>query len=210
MKTVQNSLSQPQALSLLVFVPHRDVRLLLRKWSESLFHAGLQGAWSFPQTAPLALLNRRLSDTELKALTRPMREYINTNGGKTVAGPPAVTKIQAKNSPAVFVLGPSLPIYLPDSFWEICGDALLCPLTPVVLGSAVVETQKSNNHKGAEGEEGREVQKRLKNEKIPYPSCSFRAGALANMDFRPFLTEGNFDGYSIEWGIGPLHWLPRK
>jgi len=180
---------------LLVLVPHRDVRFPLRAWSASLFAAGLPGAWSFPWVAPLALLNRNLSSAELKNMARSMREYINLCGGRLTAGPPAIAEIKNENGGLASVFGPSLPLELPDIFWKPFSEAIKSPVSPVILGTAVVETYNSSLL--------------IPNSPfpIPHPSfpISFRAGALANMKFRPL----SDDGYSFEWEIGPLHWLPK-
>ena len=182
------------ANTFLTLVPHRDVRLLLRTWSASLFAAGLPGAWSFPWVAPLAALSRPLHGEELKRLAHNLRECANLHGGPFKAGPPdiAAFSIGASNV-TTDVFGPALGIELSDDFFEPCGDAVLCRLLPPVIGTALLQTAAKNNGS-------------LPASASSPPEISFRAAALANMHFRPLSP----DGYSFEWKIGALHWLPKS
>jgi len=184
------------AQGLLVLVPHRDTRLPLRAWSKSLFATGLPGAWSFPWVTPLALLGRPLSTAELKPLAGSMREHINSCGGKIICGLPATAEIPFESG-AVSVFGPALNTELPGGFFDAAAEAVLTPVSPLVLGSAVVGEWGVGS-----GEWGIGNREDLPN--LPL-EVSFRAGALANMSFRP-LTAG---GYSFEWDIGALCWLPK-
>ena len=195
-------------LSLLVLVPHRDVRLPLRAWSASLFAAGFPGARSFPHVAPLAELSRRLSGAELKCLARSLRDFSGVCGDKFFFGPPAGAALPGSNE-GYHTAGPALRLELPVNFFEICGDAVIRPFSPVILGSALVRSAGGGDT--ATGENGNRLP-----EKMPLPpEVSFRAAALANMDFRPFPHEAGLnpdsglDGYSFEWKIGGLHWLPK-
>jgi hypothetical protein len=107
----------------------------------------------------------------------------------------------------VSVFGPVLRIELPCEFWESCGDAILRPVSPVVLGSAVVKDTGNIASGGAA------IDGICLDDVPPPPNISFRAAALANMDFRPCLpgtgSSGGWDGYSFEWRIGAPHWLPK-
>ena len=172
-------------LRLLVLVPHRDVRLPLRAWSASLF-TSLPGAWSFPWAAPLAALNRRLSGDELKCLSRRLRLFINENGGRLTGGPPAVCALPAGRGDA-FVFGPLLITELPDDIFEPVKDALTSRFSPLVIGAALRRDQPSALL-------------------LPSPPrISFRSCALANMSYCPL-----DDGYSFEWEIDALRWLPKN
>ena len=186
-----------RALRLLVLVPHRDTRRLLHAYSASLFAAGLPGAWSFPWVAPLAALNRPLAGAELKALARSLREHINQRGGKCIAGPPESAALPAAaNTTMPLVFGPRLNIELPDNFFETCGDAVLCRLSPPVIGAALIDAP---DHNAA-----------CYGKPLPDPPhIFFRAAALANMSLRP-LPGCSWDDYSFEWSIGALHWLPKN
>ena len=181
-----NCLHQIDRFRLLVLVPHRDARLPLRAWGDSLLAAGLPSAGSFPGTAPLARLNRPLSDDELKRLARALREHIDRNGGILTAGPPVSVAFLR-----VSLFGPSLPIGLPDDFFDIVPGAFMGSFSPVILGAALSCSQVPEN--------------------LPAPPpVSFRAGALANMNCRlRALGAHGEDGYSFEWKIGALRWMPK-
>jgi hypothetical protein len=171
---------------LLVLVPHRDARLPLRKWSASLFAAGVPGAWSFPWAAPLARLKRPLSTEELKSLARSLRYHINENGGKLTANTPALGAfpINTPDNEEKCIFGPSLQIELPTDFFMPAAEAITRRIEPLVIGAALM------------------LRKEEKDLPAP-PQISFRAAALANMVYHE--QEGNF----FEWKIGPLHWLPK-
>lgn len=171
---------------LLVLVPHRDVRLPMRAWSGSLFAAGLQGAWSFPWVVPLATLDRKLSDGELKSLSRALREHSRTSGGKFTAGPTALAPLPF--FPKAFAFGPSLDIAIPA---EPEGPPPIKPISPAVLGSALLYAPPPDG--------------------LPDPpQIAFQASALAVMRFRPLSPgNGHDDDYSFKWEIGKLHWLPK-
>jgi hypothetical protein len=195
LKTGKNSLSRiPPVLQLLALVPHRDARLPLRSWSASLFAAGLPGAWSFPHIIPLASLRRPLSVEELKLLALSLREQVNLCGGKFIAGPPVPAVLpEIKNTgKIVSVFGPSLQIDIPDDFFTPVEEAVVCRISPLVLGSALVTGDTTN----------------YKLQTTNYPP--FRAAALANMNFRPLVSGEEWDGCSAEWEIGKLFWLPKK
>jgi hypothetical protein len=183
---------------LLVLVPHRDARLPLRAWSASLFAAGYPGAWSFPWLAPLALLKRPLSAEELKRLAHALRRQLNSEGGKFIAKQSSLCALPAEfpEGRAAFVYGPTLDAGLGDDFYEPVADAISSRISPLVLGTALV----------------REA------DKVPSPTdptsstpqIAFRAAALANMSYIPLQSSGVQSGYSFEWKLGPLHWLPKN
>jgi len=194
------------SLRLLALVPHRDVRIPLRHWSALLFSGGLQGAWSFPWAAPLAVLGRPLADAELKNRAAALRSLINLSGGKFTGGPAVVANI-ADN---ISILGPALNVTLPDSFFSFeddmsakidtstlvdmskkvdapaFTDVVIRRVSPLVIGSALCDTASPPDAV------------------CPAPELSFRAAALANMCFH------QLDEFSFEWEIGKLHWLPRN
>jgi hypothetical protein len=170
-------------IRLLALVPHRDTRLPLRKWSASMFAAGVPGAWSFPWVAPLARLKRPLSTEELKSLARAWRQHINENGGKVTATTPALSALSGNEEK--FIFGPSLQLEFPADFFAPVTEAISHRIEPLIIGAALMS--------------GKE-----KKEFPAPPQISFRAAALANMVY--YEEDGNF----FEWKIGPLHWLPKK
>jgi len=176
------------SIQLLVLVPHRDARGLLRAWSGSLFSEGLPGAWSFPWVTPIAALKRPLSNEELKSRALALRQIIEHSGGKIISGPSEAAVI----SNNVSVFGPSVNIALPDSFFDFNDDAVIRRVSSLVVGAALCETGSTPN-----------VSR-------PAPVLSFRAAALANMVFRPLpSSNGAYNDFSFEWEIGKLFWLPK-
>jgi hypothetical protein len=180
---------------LLALVPHRDARLPLRKWSASLFAAGMPGAWSLPWVAPLALLKRPLSTDELKSLARALRCHINENGGKLTATTPALSALStgASGKEEKIIFGPSLPIDFPADFFATTAEAISRHITPLIIGAALLS-----------GEEKAAFHSSSFITLPTPPPISFRAAALANMVY--YEEDGNF----CEWKIGPLCWMPRK
>ncbi|MDR3145901.1 MAG: hypothetical protein LBU21_06460, partial [Treponema sp.] len=79
-------------LRFVVLIPHRDSQRALWEYRRRLFAAGLDGAWSFPALAPLALVSRPCDPGELKALARSLRDLTLSGGGdgRIDAGPGAV------------------------------------------------------------------------------------------------------------------------
>ena len=211
MKTSKN-----RPLRLLVLIPHRDVRRQLRSWSASLFAGGLDGAWSFPWVAPLAELSSPLSSEELKCLARSLRQEVNLIGKPEVSnssrivplvrgaeaqrffkggdqGIPVVVHEGGPGSETLSIYGPRLDIKLPYGFFDDTGGAVVSQISPLVIGCAVVPNTPPFH--------------------IPnstFPSIPFRAAALANMSYRVIHSADGGDGYSFEWKIGALHWLPKR
>jgi len=173
------------SLQLLVLVPHRDARGPLRAWSASLFSAGLPGAWSFPRVMPVAEISRPLTGPELKSRALMLRQAADLSGGKFASGPAAVAAL----SDNVSVYGPAMNIGLQDSFFAFEGNAVIRRVSPLVIGCALC----------------RDASPPAAN--CPAPALSFRAAALANMTFRPLPSP---DGFSFEWEIDKLHWLPKE
>ena len=197
LKTHRHSgqLSAAKTLRFLVIVPHRDARLPLRSWSGSLFAAGLNGAWSFPWAAPLAVLSHPFSAEELKHCARALRELTFSEGrdGKIKTGPVSRAAFPGGNT-AVF--GPVLDIAVPDSIFPVgAAGKILHRFSPPVLAAALVRPPETAVTTPA------------------VPALSFRAEALANMVYRPLFAGDSVlsnGGYSFEWKIGKLCWLPAS
>jgi len=172
----------------LVLVPHRDARLPLRAWGDSLFNAGLLGGWIFPGVAPLALLKRPLSGGELRFLAHGLRERLSRrHGGHGGMEEIGGWEIEGERA---FVWGPKLNIEIPDDFFAPVAEAVDSPIAPLVLGAALLQGAAPSD--------------------LPAPpEVSFSAAALANMEcrFRPCGEDGD---PIFEWGIGPLQWLPKR
>jgi hypothetical protein len=197
--------THPDAPRLLVLVPHRDARLPLRVWSGALFAAGLEGAWSFPWVAPLAVIASPFSAAELRTLAHALREQIPA-AGKITTGPPAIAAISSDRAIGPAVFGPVLDIELSDSIIPPgAAGKIMRRCSPPVLGAALIRRPADGKAGGGWGET-RQEEPLLAAIPAP-PALSFRAAALANMRCR-FLPPALPTGYSLEWEIGELRWLP--
>ena len=199
--------------TLLALVPHRDVRLLLRKYSGSLFKAGFAGAYLFPWVTPLAALSRPLSADELKNCARALREAsLTAENGKINA---VETDIAAFSGQAL--LGPRLDLAISsDVFGEKllqrphteitesqrvrrkAKDLKITPISPLIIGACLLPSAEFD-----------------KAALPPAPQLSFRAAAVANMIWQPLEEEACSPGASssasgsigYKWKIGKLCWL---
>ena len=165
----------------LVLVPHRDVRLILRNYSASLFRAGFSGAFCFPWASPLAALSRALDDAELKNCSRVLRKAL---GGKIRAGKAAACAFEEA---ALF--GPCIEINgLPDALTDMSGKVTEVFPRPVI-GACLLSANEAENAALP-----------------PPPELLFRAAAVANLYW-----QRNDEGgaLSVRWKIGNLCWLPK-
>jgi hypothetical protein len=185
-----------------VLVPHRNAIFFIEKFRQQIFALGLDGAFSFPAVAPLALLSRPLRGEELKTAAVEMRKLLG--GGKFVlsalpeksplgGSPPELPAVSCcTGSPEkLSFFGPCLDMPFPP----LPESAVLARwkkpfLAPAVLGSGDVECVYALA------------------DKLPSPpELSFRAAALANLAVYP---AGNGEAeYSYAWELGRLYWLPN-
>jgi len=183
----------------IVLVPHRDSLRPFEEYRAKLFAAGVPGAWSFPTAAPLASVSRSLGSDELKELARNIRELTNKTGGKIICSGSVLEKSTTENTEkhtegteekeGLSFFG--IPLNLPIEeaiFPKTARAKILGIFTPPVLCAALLTSGEK-----PPSEEG--------------PILSFRAASLANLAMRPL--ESGAAGYSFEWKIGPLVWLPK-
>jgi hypothetical protein len=143
---------------------------------------------------PVAALNRPLSGPELKSRALMLRRETGLSGGKFTTGPSAVAAL----SDNVSVFGPSVNIALPDSFFAFEDGAVTRRISPLVTGAALCRS-------------GALPDINCPASSLAFRAANFRAAALANMTFRPLPSLDNArDGFSFEWEIGKLHWLPAR
>jgi len=164
----------------LVLVPHRDVRLLLRKYSDTLFKAGFDGAYQFPYLAPLAALSRPLNSDDLKQFALSLGQAA---GGKIIAAEGARTAFPPDSEKALF--GLRLDIDIAKNTPE--NQKVLYYFTPPVIGACLLSSNDTTAL-------------------LPPPELSFRAAAVANMYWKPIRAGAAVIGY--KWKIGNLRWLP--
>ncbi|MDR2095201.1 MAG: hypothetical protein LBP76_06750 [Treponema sp.] len=181
-------------MHLLAFIPHRDVFPVLRAYQRVLFAGGVEGAYSFPPAAPLALLSRPLSAAALKTLAGALREESLAGGrdGKFRSGPAVVQDLPELFGSIRALLGIELDGLPGTAAPEQAGAEVLYRFPrPALCTALILNTVPPQDS-------------------IP-PVFSFRAAALANIDlsFRPISAAGSIRGYTAEWETGPLVWLPK-
>ena len=191
----------------IVLTPHRDALNQLYEYRKKLFSAGFSGAYSFPATAPLALVSSAFSPHELKELARKLRLLTLKSDGKiqsngtTFAPCPdgfglSIPACEKKPAEQVLFFGPRLNL-TPDApgdtlFPETTRKKILFTFSPPILCAALV---------GSESIKGLQEPPHYTT-----PAFSFRAAALANLSIR-LLGEGE-NPCSFEWKMSPPIWLP--
>jgi hypothetical protein len=141
----------------LALVPHRDTRLVLRRYSESLFRQGYGGAYHFPWTAPLAELSSPLTPGELKDCARAARAAA---GSEKIRAAEAASVPFAAGGNGVSLFGARLDLAIPPAAF---GSKAVSVFSPPVIGACLLE-----------------------NGPLPSPpELSFRAAAVANMFWQP-------------------------
>ena len=179
----------------LVLAPHRDTRILTRKFSDTLIKAGLTGVYTFPWVAPLAFLSQPLCDEELKKCARALRDKIGSEKIHSVKT--STTKFPAED---MTLFGHCLDLAVTNK--ELGQAALKTKsiFSPLVIGAFLYPACYSELiHNSSEN------QKPLQSS--AFEKLEFRAAAVANMFWRPFK---NGDQKCFKWKIGKLFWLPRQ
>ena len=183
-----------QIFRFVILVPHRDIQGLLEKMGKELFSLGLLGAHSFPRAAPLLRVSKALSREELKDFARNIRELTKKNDGKITSAQHTYVNFTG----ALSFYGPQTDLYFDESiFPESLKGKILDLLSPPILCTAITGRKSAPK---APGESPGAAPM------TAFSALSFRAGALANLSIRA-LASGEA-GYSYEWKMGPLHWLP--
>jgi hypothetical protein len=178
---------EKDVLRMAVLIPHRDARKLARAWSSELFAAGLSGAWSFPWTVPLAVLQKPLSRGELKTLALKLRTLSLEQEQSGMIRAEAVTS-ELPFLPGFSLYGPVLNLKIDFTFFEKSVTDKIIRLFPsLILASALVEDNTGLMKTAAVS--------------AP-PALSFRAAAVANMSYKVT------DTAAFTWKIGQPAWLP--
>ena len=158
----------------LVLVPHFDARTELRKYSENLHKIVPAGTYTFPWVVPLMVLSKPLSADELKETAKLIKKTVIQAGGK--------------NGKFISNEAGIMPFPVGTGTMMLFGSKLNFKseaVSSVIAGSFLLRSEIA-----------------AKNLPLP-PEISFRAAALANMDWQPV------DG-AFEYTIGPLTWLPKN
>jgi hypothetical protein len=168
----------------LVLVPHRDIRVELQKDCDLALKEGLTGVYNFPLVAPFASLSRSLNTYELKKIAHSLRKTTGKN--KITAEDDAVTVLPCSEK-RLTLCGPRLDINFPQDLFESVGKKINVLFSPLVIGCFLTPELSPVFRK--------------ENKKL-----EFRAGAVANMYWRPLQIDGEI---YYKWKIGKLCWLPR-
>jgi len=201
----------------IIIVPHRDSLKSLEEYRAKLFAAGFPGAWSFPTAALLASVTRPFSKDELKELGRNIREITKKTDGKIICSGNFVTKFtteekrrrscteaqehgdkkeenlqsstEEEEQEDFSFFGVPLNLLLEEMILPKTARAKILDIfSPPILCAALLASKEM-----PPSEEE--------------PVISFRAASLANLAIRPL--ESGASGYSFEWKMGPLIWLPK-
>jgi hypothetical protein len=183
----------------LVLVPHRDIRIELRKYSDLALKAaqkaGLAGVYNFPHVAPLASLSRSLNTGELKQIAHSVRKEIGKN--KIFTNDDAVSAFPCYEKD-LSLAGPRLDIVIPQNVFDGGSKKINAFLSPLVIGCFLIPEFSPNFIKDNE--------KFKTFFEIPRKRLGFRAAAVANMYWRSLNVNGEI---YYKWKIGKLCWLPR-
>jgi hypothetical protein len=181
-------------LHFVILVPHPDLAASLRSQSRFLFASGMSGAWSFPQAAPLALLQRPLGEAELRDLAAALREASLRKGGAISLGRPILVPCPGFHS----FFGPALDLPPPPLPYPAVLHAFPALALSVAL-AAPAEEPLPGQSRGLP----------------PTNPGFFRAAMAANLRIRPLnraFPAGSVpaaaENYSFEWRLGKPRWLP--
>jgi hypothetical protein len=179
----------------LVLVPHRDIRVKLRKYCELIIKTGITGVYNFPYIAPLASLSQALSTSELKQTAHTLREATGNN--KIFTEEINVTAFP-NNEKDLTLIGPKLNINIPQNVFDSGAEKIDTLFSTIIVGCFLIPELIHNPN---------EDNKKLKLLRdTPFESLGFRAAAAANMRWMSFKVNGEI---YYKWEIGKLCWLPR-
>ena len=189
-----NKMKTHDPLHFVILVPHPDLAASLRGQSRFLFAAGLNGAWSFPQAAPLALLRRPLREAELRDLAAALRKASLPRDGKIALGKPILVPCPGFHGffGAALDLEPP-PLPYPAVAHAFPALALCAALTAPAEAPLLGRIQ----------------------DLPPANPGFFRAAMAVNLTIKPLggaFPAGSVpapeENYSFEWRLGKPRWLP--
>ncbi|MCL2266274.1 MAG: hypothetical protein FWC17_00745 [Treponema sp.] len=180
----------------IALIPHRDFRIALRKYADSLVKAGLKNVYQFPFAAPLAQLSCAMTSDELKKTAKSLK--LSLGSKKFQIQKTAVTEFKGCNE-NMNLFGLHLQLDEPNS---LCIDnkKIISVLNPPVIGTFLLpaDTQKQFIYDDFF---------KSNNENISILRLGFRAAAAANMFWQP--AEKNKEIF-YKWKIDKLYWLPKN
>jgi len=176
-----------QTNKFLVLVPHRDIRVELKKYCDFKLKEGLTGVYNFPLVTPIASLSQALNDGELKQIANLLRKSIGKN--KISAGETSAIAF-SYDKKELSLYGKRLDITPQDI--SLSGEKKINYIFPsFVIGCFL----KDENNAKLD----------ILNEN-PQKKLEFRAAAVANMYWKTLQDNGEI---YFKWKIGKLFWLPR-
>jgi hypothetical protein len=176
----------------IILIPHRDSIKAFREYRQKLFSTGINGAYSFPLSVPLAKISKPFSREELKDLALALRKLAERSAGRISGSGSAVSRLNSPGEGRLSPLesfsffGPLIDLPIEDGIFPLKarGKILGC-LFPPVLCTALIEGEALPKEEET-------------------PALSFRAAELANLSIRALAP------YSFEWRIRETVWLPRE
>jgi hypothetical protein len=182
------------SIHFVILIPHSDLAAPLRGQSRFLFRAGISGAWSFPQAAPLARLKRPLTEAELRDLAGALRDATLGRGGKIALGKPIL--VPCPGFPSFF--GPALDIPPPPLPRSAVLHAFPVPAMAVALAAPAEEPLLGPIR-----------------DLPPALPGFFRAALVSNLSVKSLdgafpadSVPGPAENYSFRWRLGKPRWLP--
>jgi hypothetical protein len=182
------------SIHFVILIPHADLAGPLRGQSRFLFRAGISGAWSFPQAAPLARLKRPLTEAELRDLAGALREATLDRDGKIALGEP------------ILVPCPGFPGFFGQAL-DLAPPPLPCSAVlhafPVLAMTTALAAPPEEPLLG-----------QIRNLPPANPGF-FRAAMVSNLSVQPLdgafpadSVPGPAENYSFRWRLGKPRWLP--
>ncbi|MDR2808057.1 MAG: hypothetical protein LBB43_03520 [Spirochaetaceae bacterium] len=166
-----------------VLIPHRNITPLMHEYRRRLFAAEVRGAWAFPLVAPIVLVTRAYSKSELQKLGQTIRALSCTNSrdGRIYATKTGYCSIDT----GITLFGPVLemPIVALDDF---PAGTVARQFPAITLCTALSDVMS---------------------DPPPISPFFFRAASLANMIVSPL--DCGVSGFSYQWKIGEQIWLPK-
>jgi hypothetical protein len=187
----------------LVLVPHRDTRLEVRKYSETLVKGGLTGFYNFPLAVPAAVLSRPLNTGELKSCARTFREELGENKINTKEPVEAAFPCGEDD---MTLFGPCLDLNIPLNIPNGAAQKAIHLFSPMIIGTCLFPPNFHNFSQESDKDCG--LQFRVLRE-TPCKKLTFRAAAAANMIWQPLLVKNSENNDIVyKWKVGKLFWLP--
>ncbi|MCL2185758.1 MAG: hypothetical protein FWB86_07910 [Treponema sp.] len=181
----------------LVLVPHTDIRVKLRKYTDDLIKNELTDVYDFPLAVPIAALSNNLTADELKQTAQSLRQAASVleSGRINITEAANIRFPVNNNETGISLYGYRIDLNLKAENFIHCSGKITSLFSPLVIGAFLKHEKNSS------------LQDKLSNIIHMEPQLFFRAAAIANMYWKPFYLN---EEICYKWKIGKLSWLPRK